>query len=549
MIRTPTLLLALASLVPAADRLPAAPAPSRTANLAPRRPTLPSLRPGESQHPVDRLISAHAKTTGPATLRPLTDLAFARRVHLDLVGLLPTAPQTARFLADPTTTRRDLLIKRLLEDRQGYAAHWMVFWNDCLRNAYRGTGFIDDGRRQISGWLYRSLYENKPYDKFAHQLISPVKGSGGFIRGIKWRGVVNASQQREVQAAQSLAQVFLGTNLKCASCHDSFINDWKLDDAYALAAVFAEKPLQLHRCNKPTGRTARIGFLFPSLGSITATPNRPERLKRLADLLVTRKNGRFTRTIVNRLWATLVGRGLVEPVDEMERPAWNPDLLDWLAEDLADHGFNLKHTLQTICTSRAYQSQAIPAPRKTKTYRFAGPYVRRMTAEQFVDAVAALTHTPLVSDKLMAKRDGRGQGGQLPHLQAVVNEDKQDSRPLVVRAAFIMPDPLQRALGRPNREQIVTRRDSLATMLQAMELTNGSTLDKALQQGAAHWLPTASRNLDSVLDTLFQTGFSRGPTPSERQQLTVLAGTPLTTEGLQDVLWTLLMHPDFQLIH
>ena len=209
MTRAPVLLLALACLFPATDLLPAANVPSRTANLTPRRPALPPLRPGDSKHPVDRLISAHARTAGPTSLRPLTDLAFARRVHLDLVGLLPTASQTARFLADPSTTRRDLLIKRLLADRQGYAAHWMVFWNDCLRNAYRGTGFIDDGRRQISGWLYRSLYANKPYDKFAHQLTSPVKGSGGFIRGIKWRGVVNASQQREVQAAQSLAQVFL----------------------------------------------------------------------------------------------------------------------------------------------------------------------------------------------------------------------------------------------------------------------------------------------------------------------------------------------------
>ena len=545
----PLLLLASAFLLPPASTLPAAPLRSRTANLAPRRPTLPPLRPGGPSHPVDRLIIAHTRSTSPTVLQPLTDLAFARRVHLDLVGLLPTPSQTARFLADPPATRRDLLITRLLEDRQGYAAHWMAFWNDCLRNAYRGTGFIDDGRRQISGWLYRSLYENTPYDQFAHQLISPVNGSGGFIRGIKWRGVVNASQQREIQAAQSVSQVFLGTNLKCASCHDSFINDWTLDDAYALAAVFSERPLELHRCNKPTGRTARIGFLFPSLGTITATRSRTERLRRLADLLVTRKNGRFTRTIVNRLWATLLGHGLVEPVDEMERPAWNPDLLDWLAEDLADNGFNLKHTLRTICQSRAYQSQAIPAPRKSKTYLFGGPYVRRMTAEQFVDAVAALTGSPLVPDKLMAKRDGRGQGGQLPRLQAVVDADKSNSRPLLIRAAFVMPDPLQRALGRPNREQIVTRRDSLATMLQAMELTNGSSLNKALQHGAAHWLPTAQKDLNLTLDRLFQTGFSRSPTRSESQQLTELAGTPPTAEGLQDVLWTLLMHPDFQLIH
>jgi len=546
--RSPLLLSLFVSLL-ATETLVAAGIPTRTANVAPRRPILPPVTPGGPVHPIDRLLTSRQKAQAPPPAGLLTDHAFARRLHLDLVGLLPTPSQLKQYLADPPDSRRELLVNRLLADRQAYAAHWMAFWNDCLRNAYRGTGFIDDGRRQITGWLYRSLYNDKPFDRFVHELVSPVEGSGGFIRGIKWRGVVNASQEREVQAAQGLAQVFLGTNLKCASCHDSFINDWKLDDAYALAAIFADKPLELHRCNKPTGKTARVGFLFPSLGTISATAKRTERLTRLADLLVTRKNGRFTRTIVNRLWAVLFGRGLVEPVDEMERSAWHPELLDWLAEDLADHKFDLKHTLKTICTSRAYQRVAVATPNTRGEYRFQGPWVKRMTAEQFVDALAVITDTPLTADKQMAKRDGRGQGGQLPLLQAVLAADQQDSRPLQIRAAFAMPDPLQRAMGRPNREQIVTRRDSLATMLEAMELTNGKTLDKTLKAGAAKRLASAVKNLDTVIDTLFLAGLSRQPTPPERRLMTSLAGCPVTAEGLQDVLWTLLMHPDFQLIH
>src|SRR6185312_2138693 len=145
------------------------------------------------------------------------------------------------------------------------------------------------------------------------ELVSPDVGSGseGFAYGIKWRGTVNESQRREIQAAQSVAQVFLGTNLKCASCHDSFVNHWKLTDAYALASVFAEAALELHRCDQPTGTPATVGFLYPQLGAIESSGSRAQRQRQLAELLVHPENGRLARTIVNRLWARLFGRGLV----------------------------------------------------------------------------------------------------------------------------------------------------------------------------------------------------------------------------------------------
>src|SRR5207302_9620228 len=133
--------------------------------------------------------------------------------------------------------------------------------------------------------LYASLIDNKPYDQFVRELISPAPGAEGFIKGIKWRGNVNASQVQELQFAQNVSQVFFGINLKCASCHDSFIDRWKLDDAYGMAAVVAEQPLQIHRCDKPTGRFASARFVFPQLGTIDSKQPRAKRLEQLAHLV------------------------------------------------------------------------------------------------------------------------------------------------------------------------------------------------------------------------------------------------------------------------
>jgi hypothetical protein len=273
-----------------------------------------------------------------------------------------------------------------------YADHWLSFWNDLLRNDYTRTGYIDGGRKQITGWLYDALLANKPYNEFVAELINPTPASEGFMRGIVWRGAVNASMTPQMQAAQNVSQVLMGVNLKCASCHDSFVSDWSLADAYGFAAVFADKPLEMVHCDKPTGQIATPRFIYPQIGAIDERAPRPERLKRLAELMTSPQNGRVPRTIVNRLWARLIGRGLVEPLDDMEKPAWNVDLLDWLAEDLVANKYDLKHTLELILTSRAYQLPAVarPAEGSKAEYVFRGPYTRRLSAEQFADAVSSL---------------------------------------------------------------------------------------------------------------------------------------------------------------
>jgi hypothetical protein len=263
----------------------------------------------------------------------VSDVVYARRVWLDTVGLLPSPKELQAFKEDRNPEKRAELVRRLLSNNTDYAIHWLSFWNDLLRNDYRGTGYIDGGRKAITPWLLSALEQNKPYQQFAAELVNPSPDCEGFVRGIVWRGVVNASMTPPMQAAQNVSQVFMGTNLKCASCHDSFVDDWTLADSYGLAGIYSEAPLQMAECDKPTGKTARPKFLFEKLGSIDPKATRPERLTRLADLITGRSNGRFTRTIVNRLWARFFGYGIVEPVDVMEKTGWNQSLLDWLAED------------------------------------------------------------------------------------------------------------------------------------------------------------------------------------------------------------------------
>ena len=360
------------------------------APIAPRRPEIPD----GPANPVDKIVGKYFAEKKIEWPEKSSDQVFIRRVMLDLIGVLPTPIELQAFLSDTDNDKRPKLVATILSQDKNYADHWLTFWNDHLRNDYVGTGFIDGGRKQITRWLYQSLLDNKPYDQFARELISPTAESEGFIRGIKWRGNVNASQIREVQFAQNVSQVFLGENLKCASCHDSFINDWKLTDAYGLAAVIAEKPIEMFRCDIPTGKMAKTKFLWPELGSIDPTKSKADRLAQTADLITKPENGRFTRTIVNRIWKRMMGRGLVEPVDIMGNRPWNEDLLDYLAIHLSDNGYDLKKTMTLIATSRIYQAASISMPTPAdEEFTFKGPIVRRMTAEQFLDSVHALTGT------------------------------------------------------------------------------------------------------------------------------------------------------------
>ena len=513
--------------------------------LKPRRPDIPDATNGR-QHPIDRVIDAYLAERGETIPTIANDNTFARRAYFDAIGLPPEVARLTSFVGGKQPDKRQQLIDELLNRDRDYAEHWMTFWNDLLRNAYAGTGYIDGGRKQITGWLYRSLVENKPYDVFTRELISPPSAeSGGFIRGIKWRGNVNASQVRELQFSQSVSQVFLGINMKCASCHDSFIDRWTLDEAYGLAAIFSQRELEIHRCDKPTGRTASAKWIFPELGSIDANAKQPDRLKQLASLITHRDNGRFTRTIVNRIWHRLMGRGIVHPVDAMGTEPWSEDLLDLLATQFVDDGHDLRKLMRFIMTSQAYQSVSARRTEETGTYSYTGPLARRLTAEQFVDAVRTIGNTWPNPSGFDFKPGGRGQGGQLAAFLATHKEPaKKWTRPL--RASLVRLDALQSALGRPNREQIVSERPSQLTTLEAINLSNAESLNSLLQAAAKNLL---TRHKPAGLARgIYLEALSREPTPDESDiAATILSDKP-TAETTMDLLWAVIALPEFQLV-
>lgn len=361
--------------------------------LKPHMPTLPAAVVGRS-NPIDRILDQYLDQKKLPRPAAIDDATFIRRAYLDLIGLLPSSKDLEAFTQDTSADKRTRLIESLLKRDIDYTEHWLTFWNDLLRNDYGGTGFVTGGRKQISNWLYHALITNMPFDQFVRELIAPPNDeSRGFIDGIKWRGDVSAGQTVEIQFAQSVSQSFLGINMKCASCHDSFIDRWKLSEAYGLAAIYSSRPLEINRCDKPIGQQAVASWLFPEIGQIDPKAPQPERLKQLAALMTHPQNGRTTRTIVNRLWQKLMGRGIVHPADAMQTEPWNADLLDYLAAHLAEHKYDLKQTLALIATSQAYQShsQVVTKGIDDHGYVYAGPRAKRLTAEQFVDAIWQIT--------------------------------------------------------------------------------------------------------------------------------------------------------------
>ncbi len=362
----------------------------REAPVALSKPDLPPIT-DEFDHPIDRFVNQYFKEKNIKWGEPIDDYRFIRRAYLDVIGLLPRPVEVNEFVQNTSPNKRNELIKNLLADKENYTQHWLSFWNDLLRNDYSGPGFITNGRKQITNWLYQSLYEGKPYNQMVEELISPTEESEGFIQGIQWRGVVNASQRVELQAAQNISQSLLGLNLKCASCHNSFVNNLTLDQAYGFANIFADSTLEIYRCDKPTGRYTGTAFIYPELGEVMAD-SLVDRLRQLADIISQPKNGRLYRTLVNRYWDKLFGRGIIAPVDEMDKLPWNQALLDWLAADFIENGYSIPHLLERIMTSKAYQLPAFnydsPYYIASEKFVFQGPTPRRLAAEQFADALS-----------------------------------------------------------------------------------------------------------------------------------------------------------------
>ena len=509
----------------------------KVAALAPKNPVLPPVS-GIHTNPVDRWTNQYFVKNKIEWPELVDDRTYLRRIFLDIIGLLPSQADIEAFSKDNRPDKRAIWSRKLLDREDDYAINWLTFWNDALRNDYTGTGYITNGRFAITDWLYKSIKSNKPYDQFVKELVSPDESSKGFIEGIRWRGVVNSSQRTEMQAAQNVSQVFLGLNLKCASCHNSFISDWKLEDAYAFANIFADTTLEINRCDKPTGKFTDARMLWKELGSIDNKAKVSVKRAQLAENMVKPQNGRLYRTLVNRVWAQIMGRGFIEPLDMMDNDPWSQDMLDWMAFNFQQNKSDIKDLIYLITTSNTYQlpSAGFKDPNEivAKEYKFTGRLRKRMSAEQFADAGSTIFGT-LFPDSMI-------------RYKPVLTPSITQSSPLFTRASLVVNNPFLTALGRPNRETVSTSRESQANLLQALELTNGERFNSMLRKGAESW-KLKYKNTDLIIKQVYKQALGREVKANEFNVAKKILGDKPETDSIQDLFWAVMLLPEFQIIY
>lgn len=486
--------------------------------LLPPAPAIPAA-PGPVHNAIDHFIHlkwAQAGLPEASTPPPLSDdFTFVRRVYLDVLGAIPTMEEARRFLLDNRPNKRSLLIDELLSRDSDYADHWVTFWEDALASSSSNALGGIPTRGDYQQWLREQLGRNRPYDLMVAELLDPslpghrgrrlenVLGSRESIDFVR-----NSTHQDVLKTASDTAQVFLGTSMKCASCHSHFDNsEWPQARFIAFAGLFSPTDLELIRCERRTGEMIPAAFPFELKGMSSRPPKGlGSRLTFVARSITDPLNPRFAKAIVNRLWKRHLGHGLVEPADDFreEEPASHPALLEWLARDFMDHGFDLKHTLRLLLNSRTYQlqyrpevsdSKDTPAPQRF----FRSPALRPLTAEQTLDSLFVLREQQLVSARRAFRRTASS--------------------------------TLSRVLGRPvTRTEVATSRPDSSSVLQGLELLNGDELSALIYDGAlARWAAARLRQANPI-PFLFLATLSRTPSPAEQALANDFLASPLAPE-------------------
>jgi hypothetical protein len=531
--------------------------------FVPARPGFAWEKPQPNNY-IDEHIFAKLRTlrTNPSEL--CTDTEFIRRASLDLLGILPTAAEAKAFIADERRDKRLQLIDRWLE-RPEFADFWALKWADLLRAEER---LLDrKGIETFYRWIRQGIATNKPLDQFVHELVA-ARGStyqnppANFYRAIR----------DPIARAEAVSQVFLGTRLNCAQCHNHPFDRWTQDDYYDWSSLFARvnyKVLENRRRdsndshefkgeqivfiantgdvkNPRTGKPANGRFLGePASGtgheSRIAGPDRSQdELEALADWITSPQNPFFARSQVNRIWFHLMGRGIVDPIDDFRptNPASHPALLDALADDFVKRGFDLRHLIRLIMNSRTYQLSAQPNDtNRDDDLNFSRAYVRRLTAEQLLDCQSQVTGVP-------AKFNGYPPGMRAAQLPGALAERKRDQKKTEV-------DFFLEVFGKPPR--LLTcecERSAETTMGQAFQMISGPAINELLKEpdNRLARLLASGKSTGEAIDELYWTALTRSPTEAELiKASSLIEGAKDKRPALEDLTWALLNAKEFLL--
>ncbi|HEY7117615.1 MAG TPA: DUF1549 and DUF1553 domain-containing protein, partial [Tepidisphaeraceae bacterium] len=480
------------------------------------------------------------------------DSEFVRRAYLDVLGILPTADEARVFVNDASPDKRARLIDRLLE-RPEYADHWALKWSDLLRNEERALD--RKGVGNFYHWIRDSFARNKPLDQFARELLG-ARGSTYTQPATNYYRAI----REPVMRGEATAELFLGVRLKCAQCHNHPFDRWTQDDYYDWADVFARvdyKVLENRRTDTndkhefigeqivyeapdgdvtdPRGdRTVRPRLL----GTTRSISSGKSRLDALAAWVTSPDNPYFAKAQANRIWFQLMGRGIVDPVDDFRptNPPSHPELLDALAKDFVEHKFDVKYMIRLIMNSRTYGLASDPNGTNAEdegNYSHVVP--RRLTAEQLLDAEHEFAGVPAA----FAGYPKGLRAGQIPGAKVARSRGSRPTQADMFLVTF----------GKPARELVCEcERSGETTLGQTFQMISGPEIAGLLADphNRLATMLEGDKSVERAIEELYWSALSRPPSEDELHVMSEhVRSAKDRRKGLEDVAWALLNAKEF----
>ena len=492
-------------------------------------------KPAENNF-VDKLVFAKLQQLQILPSELCSDSEFIRRAYLDTTGRLPTIEESNAFLADAAGDRRAKLVDRLL-DSDDFASFWTLKWGDILRSNSKKLNTT--GVHKFHRWLYDSIRNDKPLDKFAHELLT---ASGSVYENPPanyWRASRDPND-----ATETTAQLFLGIRIQCAKCHNHPFERWSQDNYYGIAAAFTRVGRKKSaiaddeivfvsnsgEIKQPrTGQTMKVHLLLK--GDVDV-PAETDRRVVFADWLTNGENPFFAKASVNRIWGHLMGRGIVEPVDDFRdsNPPSNSQLLAELEKQFVANKFSRKWAIRTIMNSRVYQLGSRTNEFNADDEIYAShASVRLLSAEQLLDAICVVTGMP----------------------------EQFAGVPSGMRAVEL-PDPptnhyFLKIFGQPQREMACQcERSSESNLSQALQMINGPVVHNKLRddKGRIKLMMDQKKSDDEIITTMYLAALARKPIAEELAAAKKhIANTKERRQALEDVGWAVLNSKEFLFQH
>ncbi len=499
--------------------------------------TLPWPGDAVEKNFVDTHVFAKLKKLRVPPAENSSDAIFLRRAYIDILGVLPSVDDARAFLDDPAPDKRAKLIDALLE-RPEFNDVWAMKWAEILRVATGAQVLDAKGMHRYNDWLRQKISSNTPMDQIVRELLTAE--GGNFTNPATNFYLVEADPK---VMAENVAQVFTGIQLKCAQCHNHPFERWTMDDYYSFSAFFSQvgrkassDPREQIIFNRGSGEVANLrdgrNMAPKFLGGAVPDTTGKDRRVLLAEWLTSPENPWFAQNIANRVWAHFFGAGIVDPPDDVRvsNPPSNPQLLEELGRRMVEYKYDLRTLVRDICNSYAYQMSTRPREEGINdTRNFAYAQVRRLTAEQMLDAIAQVTQTKV----------------KFPNL------------PLGARAAQVANGPsgiyFLEVFGRPTRETVCTcERRGEPNLAQSLHLINGDTIQGAITNGEGRLakLLAAEKPVPEVAQELYLAALSRPPSEEEVKRLEDYVGASEDKRlALEDAFWAVLNSKEFTFNH